>query len=103
MLVAVLVTFGVLTKQNEMTAFKACGVSLHRLALPILLASGLLSAGLFAFDYYYVPGRQPQAGRAAQRDQGPRRRRPTCGPTASGSSATARAFTTTATSTPPKT
>ena len=31
-LVAVLVTFGVLSKQNEVTAFKACGVSLYRLA-----------------------------------------------------------------------
>ncbi|HZT28237.1 MAG TPA: LptF/LptG family permease [Bryobacteraceae bacterium] len=55
-LVAVLVTFGVMTKHNEVTAFKACGVSLHRLALPILLGSGLLSGGLFAFDHYYVPG-----------------------------------------------
>ncbi len=54
-LVAVLVTFGVLTKHNEVTAFKACGVSLHRLALPVLLSSGILSVGLFAFDHYYVP------------------------------------------------
>ena len=54
-LVAVLVTFGILTKNNEVTAFKACGISLHRLAAPILLTSALLAAGLFAFDYYYVP------------------------------------------------
>jgi LPS export ABC transporter permease LptG/LPS export ABC transporter permease LptF len=54
-LVAVLVTFGVLTKHNEVIAFKACGVSLHRLGLPVLVASGFLSAGLFAFDHYYVP------------------------------------------------
>jgi LPS export ABC transporter permease LptG/LPS export ABC transporter permease LptF len=54
-LVAVLVNFGVLTKHNEVTAFKACGVSLHRLALPVLAASVALSAGLFAFDHYYVP------------------------------------------------
>ncbi|MFB3825846.1 MAG: LptF/LptG family permease [Bryobacteraceae bacterium] len=55
-LVAVLVTFGVLTKQNEVTAFKACGVSLHRLALPIMFASTVFSVGLFAFDHYYIPG-----------------------------------------------
>ena len=55
-LVAVLVTFGVLTKQNEVTAFKACGVSLHRLALPVLISSAVCSVGLFAFDHYYVPG-----------------------------------------------
>ena len=54
-LVAVLVTFGVLSKHNEVTAFKASGVSLYRLTMPVLLASMLLSAGLFAFDYYYVP------------------------------------------------
>jgi LPS export ABC transporter permease LptG len=54
-LVGVLVTFGVLTKHNEVTAFKACGISLHRLAIPILVISICLSGGLFAFDHYYVP------------------------------------------------
>jgi LPS export ABC transporter permease LptG/LPS export ABC transporter permease LptF len=54
-LVAVLVTFGILTKNNEVTAMKACGVSLYRLAVPVLVASGALSAGLFAFDHYIVP------------------------------------------------
>lgn len=54
-LVAVLVTLGVLSKQNEVTAFKACGVSLHRLATPILIASTLCSGALFAFNYQYVP------------------------------------------------
>jgi LPS export ABC transporter permease LptG len=54
-LVAVLVTFGVLTKHNEVTAFKACGVSLHRLAIPVLAISSLFSAGLFAFDHLYLP------------------------------------------------
>ncbi len=54
-LVAVLVTFGVLTKHNEVTAFKACGVSLHRLAAPVLTVALFFSAGLFAFDHYYVP------------------------------------------------
>jgi LPS export ABC transporter permease LptG len=55
-LVAILAAFGVLTKQNEITAFKACGVSLHRLALPVFVASVIFSGALFAFDYYYVPG-----------------------------------------------
>lgn len=54
-LVAVLVTFGVLTKHNEVIAFKASGVSLRRLALPVLVISLAFSAGLFAFDHYYVP------------------------------------------------
>jgi LPS export ABC transporter permease LptG/LPS export ABC transporter permease LptF len=55
-LVAVLAAFGVMSKQNEITAFKACGVSLFRLAAPILIGSTLLSGGLFAFDFYYVAG-----------------------------------------------
>ena len=54
-LVAVLANLGVLSKQNEVTAFKACGISLYRLAMPILLAAFVLSGALFAFDYYYLP------------------------------------------------
>ena len=54
-LVAVLITFGILSKHNEVTAFLACGVSVFRLAAPVLIASFFLSGGLFAFDHYYVP------------------------------------------------
>ncbi len=59
-LVAVLVTFGIMSKHNEVTAFKATGVSLHRLAVPVLIASFILSTGLFAFDYYQI---LPEANR----------------------------------------
>ncbi|MFZ0637138.1 MAG: LptF/LptG family permease, partial [Candidatus Acidiferrales bacterium] len=55
-LVAVLICLGLLTKYNEVTAFKACGVSLYRLSIPILVASAGLSGLLFGFDHYYVPG-----------------------------------------------
>jgi LPS export ABC transporter permease LptG/LPS export ABC transporter permease LptF len=55
-LIAVLANLGVLSKQNEVTAFRACGVSLFRLSVPILLVSVLFSGGLFAFDYYRLPG-----------------------------------------------
>jgi LPS export ABC transporter permease LptG len=54
-LVAVLVTFGVMTKQNEVTAYRACGVSVIRLALPVMIVSLILSISLFLFDHYYVP------------------------------------------------
>jgi LPS export ABC transporter permease LptG/LPS export ABC transporter permease LptF len=54
-LVAVLITFGILTKHNEITAMKASGVSLYRLALPVLGAALLMSGALFAFAHYYVP------------------------------------------------
>ncbi len=36
-LVASLICFGILTKYNEVTAFKAGGVSVHRLAAPVLV------------------------------------------------------------------
>lgn len=54
-LVASLICFGILTKYNEVTAFKAGGVSVHRLAAPVLVASLLISGLLFAFDHYYIP------------------------------------------------
>jgi LPS export ABC transporter permease LptG/LPS export ABC transporter permease LptF len=54
-LVATLVTFGVLTKRNEITAFKACGVSLYRLSLPVFLAALATSGALFLFDHHVLP------------------------------------------------
>jgi LPS export ABC transporter permease LptG/LPS export ABC transporter permease LptF len=54
-LAAVLVVFGVLTKHNEVNAFKACGVSVFRLTTPVFIAGLFLSGSLFAFDHYWVP------------------------------------------------
>ncbi len=54
-LVASLICFGILTKYNEVTAFKAGGISVHRLATPVLFISLVLSAFLFAYDQYYIP------------------------------------------------
>ncbi|HEX5431134.1 MAG TPA: LptF/LptG family permease, partial [Bryobacteraceae bacterium] len=54
-LAAVLVIFGVMAKNNEIIAFKACGISAYRLAAPVLIAGLFLSGSLFAFDYEWVP------------------------------------------------
>ncbi|MBV8068770.1 MAG: LptF/LptG family permease [Acidobacteriaceae bacterium] len=54
-LVASLICFGILTKYNEVTAFKASGISVHRLAAPVLVVSFVLSGLLFTFDHYYIP------------------------------------------------
>jgi LPS export ABC transporter permease LptG/LPS export ABC transporter permease LptF len=54
-LVASLICFSILTKYNEVTAFKAGGISVHRLAAPVLVASLGISGLLFAFDHYYIP------------------------------------------------
>jgi LPS export ABC transporter permease LptG/LPS export ABC transporter permease LptF len=49
-LVSVLVTFGVLTRTSELTVLKACGVSLYRAAIPVLLLSLVFSGVLYALD-----------------------------------------------------
>ena len=49
-LVATLVTIGLLTKNSELTVMKACGISLYRAALPILLVSLLWSSVLFGMS-----------------------------------------------------
>src|SRR5260370_7329396 len=54
-LVSILITLGIMTKNNELVAFKAAGISLYRVALPLLLAGGLMTAGLIAFDQSYLP------------------------------------------------
>jgi lipopolysaccharide export system permease protein len=54
-LVSILITLGVMTKNNELVAFKAAGISLYRVALPLLLAGGMMTAGLIAFDQSYLP------------------------------------------------
>ena len=54
-LVASLICFGILTKYNEVTAFKAGGVSIHRLAAPVLVMSLAISGTLFVFDHFYIP------------------------------------------------
>jgi LPS export ABC transporter permease LptG/LPS export ABC transporter permease LptF len=55
-LVAVLVTFGVLTRTSELTAMKATGISLYRVMVPILVVAVLLAVALFIFDQSYLPG-----------------------------------------------
>jgi LPS export ABC transporter permease LptG/LPS export ABC transporter permease LptF len=54
-LLAVLVTFGIMTKNNEVTAFKACGIGVRRLGIPVILMSGLISVAAFAADYSWIP------------------------------------------------
>jgi LPS export ABC transporter permease LptG/LPS export ABC transporter permease LptF len=54
-LIAVLVTFGVLNRNSEIVAMKATGISLYRLVVPIVCISAVLSVSLFLFDQYYLP------------------------------------------------
>src|SRR5438874_2638957 len=54
-LIAVLVTFGLLQKSNELTAMKATGISLYRLIVPVIALAAMLSFTLFLFDQFYLP------------------------------------------------
>ena len=54
-LIAVLVTFGVLNRNSEIVAMKATGISLYRLVIPVVSISTALALCLFLFDNYYLP------------------------------------------------
>jgi LPS export ABC transporter permease LptG len=54
-LIAVLVTFGVLNRNSEIIAMKATGISLYRLMVPIVSIAAILAVSLFLFDEYYLP------------------------------------------------
>ena len=54
-LVSVLVTLGILSKNNEIIAFKASGLSLYRLSVPILLTGVAIAAALLILDDTYLP------------------------------------------------
>jgi len=65
-LVGVLVTFGVLARHNEVTAMKAGGVSVYRIALPVLVMGLASSALLYASQEWVLP--QTNKAAAAERN-----------------------------------
>ncbi len=68
-LVAVLITFGTLNRNSELTAMKATGISLYRIVAPMLVVATLLSALLFFFDETYLPAANRRQEVAPLRDQ----------------------------------
>jgi lipopolysaccharide export system permease protein len=54
-LVATLLTLGTLSRHSEIIAMKACGISLYRIFLPIVLCAGLLSIFNFLNGEFLVP------------------------------------------------
>ena len=54
MLLAVLITFGLMTRSNA-SRLKATGISIYRIIIPVLLAAAFVAAGLFVFDQFYLP------------------------------------------------
>ena len=54
-LVATLVTFGLFSRNNEITAFKASGISLYRIALPIVVMAGVMSVLSYLMLDFVMP------------------------------------------------
>lgn len=56
-LLAGLFSISILARNNEVLGMKACGVSLYRMALPLLIVTLLMSAGHFCYnEFIYPPG-----------------------------------------------
>jgi len=54
-LIATLMAFGRMSADNEITAMKASGYSIHQAMLPVLVVAGLLTVGLFFFTDKVLP------------------------------------------------
>jgi LPS export ABC transporter permease LptG/LPS export ABC transporter permease LptF len=54
-LIAALVTFGLLNRNSEIVAIKATGISLYRLVVPIVAIALCMAVCLFLFAQYYLP------------------------------------------------
>ena len=80
-LLAILINFGILEKNSEITAIKAGGWSLYRISLPIFLIATAFCCGIFLLQDYILPyanvrqenirniikGRPPQTSSRMQR------------------------------------
>ena len=61
-LLSVLVTFGLLSRNSELTVMKACGISLYRASLSVVLLSLVFSAAIFGLEQQVLA----QANRRAE-------------------------------------
>ena len=98
-LLAVLITFGLLEKSSELTAMKATGISIYRAALPVIVVCAIFAAAMFVFDQLYIPHTNKEQEILRNQIKG-NRRKPICRPTASGFSDRTTTSTTTRSSIP---
>ncbi len=54
-LIAILMSIGQLANDHEITALKACGISLWAVLRPLLLGAALIGAALTAYNHYVFP------------------------------------------------
>ena len=72
-LLAAIVTVGALTKSSELIVMRACGISLYRTAVPLLVSAALASAALFALEESLLGPANRRASRAGPADPRPER------------------------------
>lgn len=70
LLIAVLVLLTVLERQQELTAFKAGGISLYRVVVPILLVASLTAGAIWVLSESVVPESNRKAKRLLDRIKG---------------------------------
>ncbi|HSC77862.1 MAG TPA: LptF/LptG family permease [Candidatus Acidoferrales bacterium] len=54
-LLGLLLQVSLLAKHNELVAMRSAGISLYRVAAPVVVLGLAVSVGLFALDYYHLP------------------------------------------------
>jgi LPS export ABC transporter permease LptG len=69
-LVATLVTFGILSKNNEVTAIKSGGVSLYRIAMPILAVAAMVSIFAYLILDFVLPYSNERAAEMKNKIEG---------------------------------
>jgi LPS export ABC transporter permease LptG/LPS export ABC transporter permease LptF len=70
LMIAVLILLTLLERQQEMTAFKAAGISLYRLTIPVLLVASVAAIGLWILGEAVVPNANREAQRLLDRIHG---------------------------------
>jgi len=70
-LIAALVVIGVLARSSELVVMKACGISLYRLAVPLMVSGAIASGGLFLIEEWLLgpANRQAEVLEAKIRDR----------------------------------
>ena len=59
LILGILIGIGRLSRDNEYTVLKACGLSLHQIAAPVLAAALIAFCMTALTSFYLIPERQP--------------------------------------------
>jgi LPS export ABC transporter permease LptG len=70
LMIAVLILLTILERQQELTAFKAGGISLYRIVVPILLIASVAAGAMWLLSESIVPDANREAKRLLDRIQG---------------------------------